>query len=66
MHRLLLFLLFTVNYECVIALTDAVFYGLQFGIKLLVKSFGLKIEPGGRKGFEPPCRYRYPSTEFVK
>ena len=44
-----------VNDEWVIALTDAVFYGLQFGIKLLVKSFGLKIEPGVGKGFGPPC-----------
>ena len=55
MHPLLLSLLFIVNYECVNALTDVAFYGLQFGIKLLVKSFGLKIEPGGRKGFEPSC-----------
>jgi len=34
-----------------IALIDAVFCGLQFGIKYLVKSFDLKVEPGGRKGF---------------
>jgi hypothetical protein len=34
---------------------DAVFCGLQFGIKYLVKSFDLKVEPGGRKGFETSC-----------
>ncbi len=32
---------------------NPVFYGLQFGIKYLVKSFDLKIKPGGRKGLEP-------------
>ena len=35
---------------------DAVFDGLSFGIKYLVRSFGLKVEPGGRKGFVTPCR----------
>jgi len=34
-----------------IVLIDAVFCGLQSGIKYLVKSFELKVEPGGRKGF---------------
>jgi len=40
-----------------IALIDAVFCGLQFGIKYLAKSFDLKVEPGGggRKGFGTPC-----------
>jgi len=39
-----------------IALIDAVFCGLQFGIKYLAKSFDLKVEPGGggRKGFGKP------------
>ncbi len=38
-----------------IALIDAVFCGLQFGIKYLVKSFDLKLEPGGGvKVFEHP------------
>ena len=35
---------------------DAVFDGLSFGIKYLVRSFGLKVKPGGRKGFVTPCR----------
>ena len=34
---------------------DAVFDGLSFGIKYLVRSFGLKVKPGGRKGFVTPC-----------
>jgi hypothetical protein len=34
---------------------DAVFDGLSFGIKYLVRSFDLKVEPGGRKGFVTPC-----------
>jgi hypothetical protein len=40
-----------------IALIDAVFCGLQFGIKYLVKSFDLKVEPGGVKVFEHPVCY---------
>ena len=50
----IIFLLFIVNYEYIITLTDAVLYGPQFGIKLLVKSFGLKIEPGGVKVLNHP------------
>ncbi len=38
---------------------DAVFDGLSFGIKYLVRSFDLKVEPGGRKGFVTPCREYY-------
>jgi len=30
------------------------FYGLQFGIKYLVKSFDLKVEPGGVKVLQHP------------
>ena len=60
-----LFLLFIVNYECVIALTDAVFYGLQFGIKFLVKSFGLKIEPGGVKVLNHPARLTMDKLEIL-
>ena len=37
---------------------DAVFDGLSFGIKYLVRSFGLKVKPGGRKGFVTPCTMR--------
>jgi len=39
-----------------ITLIDAVFCGLQFGVKYLVKSFDLKVEPGGGgvKVFEHP------------
>ncbi|CAF3993794.1 unnamed protein product, partial [Rotaria sp. Silwood1] len=38
---------------------NAVFYGLQFGIKYLVKSFYLKVEPGGEEGFATPCTNRW-------
>ena len=37
-----------------IAFIDAVFCGLQFGIKYLVESFDRKIEPGGVKVFLHP------------
>jgi hypothetical protein len=35
---------------------DAIFDGLSFGIKYLVRSFDLKVEPVGRKGFATPCK----------
>ncbi len=38
---------------------DAVFDGLSFGIKYLVRSFDLKVEPGGPKGFATPCKYTF-------